>query len=233
MQMISFLKPNDYSNPSYIGSIFRKKRFQFFEERIAKMEKPVTILDIGGTAAFWVAQNYHKRDDVMITVLNLRAEETRYPNIKVVEGDACDLSMYTDHAFDISFSNSLIEHLYNRESQQKMAREAMRVGRYHFIQTPNRYFPIEPHFKFPFFQFLPKALKIFLQTRTSLINGVKYDRQYAENIVKEIRLLTRKEMQSLFPNSSLYVERFFGLAKSFVLYNLPKVGVGQKIGAAA
>jgi hypothetical protein len=229
--MISFLKPNDYSNPNYIGSIFRKKRFQFFEERISKMEKPVTILDIGGTAAFWVAQNYHKRNDVMITVLNLRSEETHYSNIKVVEGDACDLSMYSDHAFDISFSNSLIEHLYTRESQQKMANEAVRVGRFHFIQTPNRYFPIEPHFKFPFFQFLPKALKIYLQTRTSLINGVKYDREYAENIVNEIRLLTKKEMQSLFPSSNLYVERFFGLAKSFVLYNLPKVS--HKIPAAA
>jgi len=220
--MASFLKANDYSNPSYIGSRFRKKRFQFFEEKIKKMEKPITILDIGGTAGFWINESYHKRDDIMITVLNLRAEERRYPNIKVVEGDACDLSMYEDNAFDIAFSNSLIEHLYTKESQVKMANEAMRVGRYHFIQTPNRYFPIEPHFKFPFFQFLPKAIKVFLQTRTSLINGVRYDREYAENIVEEIRLLSRKEMQELFPKSSLYVERFLGLAKSFVFYNLPR-----------
>ena len=220
--MASFLKANDYSNPGYIGSRFRKKRFQFFEEKIKKMEKPITILDIGGTAGFWINENYHKRDDIMITVLNLRAEERRYPNIKVIEGDACDLSMYEDNAFDIAFSNSLIEHLYTKENQVMMANEAMRVGRYHFIQTPNRYFPIEPHFKFPFFQFLPKAIKVFLQTRTSLINGVRYDREYAENMVEEIRLLSKKEMQELFPKSSLYVERFLGLAKSFIFYSMPR-----------
>jgi hypothetical protein len=33
------------------------------------------------------------------------------------------------------------------------------VGRRHFIQTPNSWFPIEPHFLFPFFQFLPLSAR--------------------------------------------------------------------------
>ena len=102
-----------------------------------------------------------------------------------------------------------------------MANEAMRVGKYFFIQTPNRYFPIEPHFKFPFFQFLPRALKIFLQTKTSFINGIRYDKEYAKNIVNEIRLLSKTDMHELFPKSNLYIERFLGFAKSFVAYNFP------------
>lgn len=212
------LKPNDYSNPNYLGSQFRKKRFLFFEEKLKLLNKPVTILDIGGTVRFWTDENYQHKD-VFITIINLRPEESPHPNIRAMIGNACDLSMFEDGAFDITFSNSLIEHLYSKDNQIKMAKEAMRVGKNFFIQTPNRYFPIEPHFKFPFFQFLPKGLKIFLQTRTSLINGVMYDKEYAQDIVNEIRLLSKGEMKELFPKSKLWVERFMGMAKSFVAYS--------------
>lgn len=214
------LKANDYSNPNYLGSRFRKARLKFFEDRIRKLDKPVTILDIGGTVRFWTDENYHKKD-VLITVVNLEPEESCYPSINAISADACDLSMFQDKSFDISFSNSLIEHLYTKENQFKMASEAMRVGKYYFIQTPNRYFPIEPHFKFPFFQFLPKSLQIFLQTKTTLINGFKYNREYADNITNEIRLLSKREMLGFFPNSNLYIERCLGFSKSFTAYNLP------------
>jgi predicted SAM-dependent methyltransferase len=213
-------KANDYSNPKYIGSKFRKKRLLFFEKRIAQLARPITILDIGGTVRFWTDENYHNKN-VLITIVNLQTEKSNYPNIKVIKANASDLSMYKDKSYDIAFSNSLIEHLYTKENQKRMASEAMRVGKYYFIQTPNRYFPIEPHFKFPFFQFLPKALRIFLQTKTRFINGVRYNRAYAENIIKEIRLLSRKELESLFPGCSIYVEQFLGLSKSFVAYHLP------------
>jgi len=213
------LKANDYANPHYIGSKFRKKRFKFFEQKLDELARPVNILDIGGTVSFWVNEGYHKRIDVKITIINIRVEETGYPNIQVVQGDACDLSQFKEKQFDIAFSNSLIEHLFTRENQHKMAKEAMRVAKNYFIQTPNKYFPIEPHFKFPLFQFLPRWLQIFLQTKTSLINGVKYDREYAESVVEEIKLLSRTEMETLFPQGEVYVETFIGLPKSFVLHS--------------
>ncbi|MBC8844888.1 class I SAM-dependent methyltransferase, partial [Escherichia coli] len=75
---------------------------------------------------------------------------------------ATDLSEIDDQQFDIVFSNSVIEHLYTWENQEKMAKEVLRVGKYHFIQTPNYWFPIEPHWVFPFFQFLPKSIRIRL-----------------------------------------------------------------------
>ncbi len=214
------LKANDYSNPNYPGSKFRKRRFRFFEEKIKSLSKPVTILDIGGTARFWADEGYHEKD-VLITIINLSTVDSEYSNIRVITGDACDLSLFKDKTYDISFSNSLIEHLYTKDNQIKMANEAMRVGRYFFIQTPNRYFPIEPHFKFLFFQFLPKFLQIFLQTKTSLINGVRYNRDYALNIVKEIRLLSKREMQALFPKSNIHIENFLGIEKSFTAHNFP------------
>lgn len=213
-------KVNNYSDPNYIGSRFRKKRFRFFESKIRAFQRPITILDIGGTVRFWVDENYHLKD-VFITIVNIRPEESKHPNIRVIEGDACDLSQFNDKAFDISFSNSLIEHLHSNENQVKMANEAMRVSRCFFVQTPNRYFPIEPHFRFPFFQFLPPGIQVFLQTRTSLINGVRYNREYATEIIKEIRLLSKSEVVRLFPNSHLYTEYFLGMPKSFIAYSFP------------
>ena len=67
-------------------------------------------------------------------------------------GDATDLSPFKDKSFDIVHSNSVIEHLYNFENQKKMASEIMRVGQKHIVQTPNKYFFLEPHLSyFPFF----------------------------------------------------------------------------------
>jgi len=212
------LKANDYSDPNYLGSKFRKKRFLFFEEKIKELDKPVTILDIGGTVRFWTDEGYHEKD-VLITIVNIRTEKSGYSNITVIKGDASDLSQFKDKVFDISFSNSLIEHLYTKENQVKMANEAMRVSKNYFIQTPNCYFPIEPHFKFPFFQFLPKFLQVFLQTKTSLINGVRYKPRYALRIVEEIRLLSKGELMELFPRCTIYTERFMGIGKSFIAHN--------------
>ena len=37
--------------------------------------------------------------------------------------------------------------------------DSIRVGKKYFIQTPNKYFPIEPHYLFPFFQFMSYNFK--------------------------------------------------------------------------
>ena len=71
-----------------------------------------------------------------------------------------------------------------------MAREVERVGRRYFVQTPNRYFPIEPHFLFPGFQFLPLAVQVGLVRRFALgYHEALPDRDEALEAVREIRLL--------------------------------------------
>ncbi len=100
-----------------------------------------------------------------------------------------------------------------------MANEVRRVGSRYFIQTPNRYFPVEPHFLVPGFQFLPLEAKVWLSTHFQLGWRPKYaDRVEAGKEVARISLLTQRQLAQLFPEASLYTERFAGMPKSFVAY---------------
>ena len=202
-----------------LGNRFRNRRFNFFEQQIQKLKKPIRILDVGGLESFWVNRNYHLKNDVHITLLNLEAVSSKYPNMTSMIGDATNLLHCPDNSFDVVFSNSVIEHLYTKNNQEKMANEIRRVGKYYFVQTPNKYFIIEPHYLLPGFQFLSPRIKYFLLTKTPLSRGKFWDKQFAQQYIDEIRLLDKSEMVALFPNGLIYKEMFGGLVKSFTAHN--------------
>jgi hypothetical protein len=157
---------------------------------------------------------------VEITLLNRSIMETSYAAFVAVSGDARDMRSFADNTFDVVFSNSVIEHVGTLEDQRRMAAEVQRVGKCYFLQTPNRYFPIEPHFLFPFFQFLPLSLRVFFVRHFDVGWYKKIpDKQQATEEVASIRLLTKCELVSLFPGASLYKERFLGLTKSLIVYD--------------
>ena len=162
--------------------------------------------------------NYLDPENVHITLFNLFENPASYDNITSVVGDATDLSRYADDEFDVVFSNSVIEHLYTKDKQQKMADEMRRVGKSYHVQTPNYFFPIEPHWLFPLFQFFPKSVKIFLTKNFKLGHIGKLPENEAIDVVNEVRLLTEKEMKALFPDGQVYREYFFGLVKSVTMY---------------
>jgi predicted SAM-dependent methyltransferase len=202
-----------------LGNRFRNRRFKFFEQQIQKLKKPIRILDVGGLESFWENRNYHLKNDIHITLLNLKAVPCKYPNMTSMIGDATNLSHCPDNSFDVVFSNSVIEHLYTKSNQEKMANEITRVGKYYFVQTPNKYFIIEPHYLLPGFQFLNPRIKYFLLTKTPLSRGKFWDKQFAQQYIDEIRLLDKSEMEALFPNGLIYKEMFCGLVKSFTAHN--------------
>ena len=124
-----------------------------------------------------------------------------------------------DASFDVVFSNSVIEHVGTYQDQIQMAKEVRRVGKRYFVQTPNKYFPLEPHFLFPLFQFLPINIRVLLLQNFKLGWFSKTpDKVKAREIVESIRLLDKREFISLFPNAELYEEKIFGMTKSFVVY---------------
>jgi hypothetical protein len=214
-----FKKIADNDHPDSLATRFRNKRFNLFLLLLSRLSRPITILDIGGTEQFWRMMGFHDSDNINITLLNLNHDSISHPNLNSIIGDAREIS-YPDGSFDVVFSNSVIEHVGNFDSQMRMADEIRRVGKRYFVQTPNRNFFVEPHFLFPYFQFLPLRLRIWLVTNFKL---GWYRRQpsveRARDLVESITLLTKKDVLSLFPGSTLYEEKIFGMTKSFIVYS--------------
>jgi SAM-dependent methyltransferase len=128
-------------------------------------------------------------------------------NVEVVVGDGTNLP-FTDREFPLVFSSSVIEHV-PRSLQQRFADEIRRVGERYFVQTPNRYFPIEPHYQLPFFQFLPESLRRSLNRRFTL--GWR-ERGHWE----DVNLLSAGDLRRLFPDAEIHRERILGITKSLM-----------------
>ena len=206
-------------NKDSLGNQFRNKRFNFFFKKIKKIKKPVTILDVGGKINYWENRNLAGNNDYQITLLNIDLEESSYSNIKTIKGNATEMNELEDNSYDLTHSNSVIEHLYDFKNQKKMASEIVRVGKKHLIQTPNKYFFLEPHYLLPFFQFFPNKLKYLILTKTKLSRLKRWNQKFAKQYIEEIRLLSKKEMKTLFPKSKIYYEKFLGMNKSFTAHN--------------
>jgi hypothetical protein len=208
----------DDENANSFANKLRNRRFQLFEAFVSRLPRPLTILDVGGTNAFWEQRGWAGRDDVRIVTANLQAEPQRFDNIKPVMGDATNLAAFADRSFDVVFSNSVIEHLFNFENQRKMASEVQRVGKAYWVQTPNFWFPMEPHFHVPAWQWLPVSLRVALiRRRRCGWRGPCPDPAQARALVSELRLMRRRELRRLFPGGKVVAERFFGLVKSWTI----------------
>lgn len=219
-QKVLYRKLVDNGQPKSLANKMRRKRFGLFQSLVETLTvvKPLKILDAGGTQSFWSTMGMTK-EDVQIVLLNLTEDQVMYQNFQSIVGDVRDMSQFKDHEFDVVFSNSVIEHVGNFSDQLRMADEIKRVGKRYFLQTPNRHFLIEPHFFFPLFQFLPRAMQIWLVAHFSLGSYPKIpDKQEAMKAIDGIRLLTKKELKILFPNATFFEEKFLGLTKSYIVY---------------
>jgi hypothetical protein len=207
----------DNRDPNSLASRMRQKRFGIFLELVKSFgEKPLRILDVGGTQEFWEGMNFADTPHT-ITVLNLTSFASRHPKITSVTGDARDMKEFSAGGFDIVFSNSVIEHLRTLENQRKMADEVRRIGKAYFVQTPNFYFLMEPHFLFPGFQWLPVKSRVQLVRQFNLgWYERRKDERAARELVEEHRLVTASEMRKLFPDGVIYREKFMGITKSLV-----------------
>jgi hypothetical protein len=202
---------------------FRLKRMTRFAAAFPLPESK-RILDVGGTPEIWGLLRVPATTRVVL--LNMpRADESRESaeaGLEYVHGDGCRLP-FADQSFDIVFSNSVIEHVGGVEAQTRFAREVARTGRGYWVQTPNRYFPIETHLLTPFVHLLPRRWRAFIVRRFTVWQWIRRPeaeekRFYIEHFVSDIRLLSAQDMQGLFPDAVILRERFLGVTKSVIAY---------------
>ena len=209
----------DNTNPCSAANALRRRRFALFRSLLDTLPKPVRLLDVGGSQEFWQAMGLVAGADLDITVLNLQPQVASLPHFHFVPGDARCMNMFADNSFDVAFSNSVIEHVGSFSDQANFAAEIRRVARCYFVQTPNRYFFLEPHYLVPFFQFLPLAVRAWLLAHFSLGWGQKAaSLEAARNEAAATNLLGETRLRQLFPGSKLYREKLGPLVKSITVY---------------
>ena len=209
----------DNSSGDSLATRLRRARFALFLSLLEKLEGHVEILDIGGTQEFWNLMTGGDPGDVRVTLLNIDHQPVTSSKFVSAVGDARSMPQFGDRSFDVVFSNSVIEHVGSYADQGRMAREVTRVGKRYFVQTPNKRFPLEPHFLFPFFQYLPSAVRAQMVHRFDVGWYRRIpDYEAAKAEVDSIQLLTRRKFEALFPGASLHIEKLWGIPKSFVAY---------------
>lgn len=210
----------DNSSGDSLATRMRRARFSLFLSLLGSVKGHVDVLDIGGTQAFWTLMTGGQLGDVRVTLLNIENQVVASDQFISAVGDARNMPRFGTKSFDVVFSNSVIEHVGSYDDQRRMANEVMRVGKRYFVQTPNRRFPLEPHFLFPWFQYLPSEVRAQLVHRFD-VGWYKRipDLAAARAEVDSIRLLTKREFIALFPGASIHTERLAWLPKSFVAYD--------------
>lgn len=215
----------NYDNPHSLGSRLRARRIgpllRLIEEAFAEHGE-VHLLDVGGTPRYWkiVPDEFLQQHRVTITLLNLPDEI--HPSIdsdrfRLVEGDGCDLSAWADQSVHVLHTNSVLEHVGDRQRMQRFADEIRRAAQRYFVQTPNFWFPIEPHCMTPFFHWLPHALRVRLVRQFRLGHWRRAaSLEEARRIVDSARLVDRRTLKSLFPAAAILDERLLGLSKSLI-----------------
>jgi SAM-dependent methyltransferase len=209
----------DYDDPSSFVNKRRRKRANYFNSLLRQLSpsKPVTILDLGGGVGYWRATGFPDPARYHLTLLNLTPEALPpdVSGVVSVKGDAQRLD-FRDREFDIVFSNSVIEHIASPEGRIQMANEVRRVAKRYFVQTPSKWFPLEPHSRIPLFQFFPRYLRALLISRCN-VHWFPGKPTFAGclEVSDSIRLLSLREFRTLFPESTIHKEYLFGMVKSY------------------
>jgi hypothetical protein len=207
----------DNSDSQSLATRLRRRRFDLFLSLLGTLKGHIEVLDIGGTQKFWDLMLAKDSPDITVTLLNVEHQPVSSPRFVSAVGDARSLPQFADGSFDVVFSNSVIEHIGDYANQRRMADEIKRVGQRYFVQTPNKRFPLEPHFLVPWFQYLPVSVRVLLINNFD-VGWYKRIRDIAtaRDEIESIQLLTRKKFTALFPEAGIHEEKLAMLTKSFV-----------------
>ena len=191
----------------------RRRRWALIRAHIPDFES-LRVLDLGGTGTWWARAPLRPRH---VTAINLFEADRQHPDVTMIEGDALDAAeLIAGREFDLVFSNSLIEHLGGHLPRRAFADLVAGLAPRYVVQTPWRYFPVEPHWVFPAFQFLPFRARSYLAPRWPLGHTRGWEPDAAANEVMCTDLLSASEMRAYFPDAEIVWERVAGVRKSML-----------------
>lgn len=205
-------------SPGSLGAQARMRRWEVFAGLFPDVEQ-MRVVDLGGTVESWRRAPVRPREVVVVNLLEPGDADT--PGLVPVLGDACRARAVLEDAgvdpvFDLVFSNSLLEHVGGHANRCALAGEVRALAPRHWVQTPYRFFPVEPHWVFPMMQFLPVAARTRVARRWPLVHTRPDSDAEALADVQWTELIGTTELRSYFPESQVVKERMAGLVKSIV-----------------
>jgi hypothetical protein len=200
--------------PDSFGARYRARRWAWLNAAFPNLRQ-MSVVDLGGTADAWLQAPVRP---ARVHLLNLETPPADLPGWMDSDlADACELpDSVLKGPYDLVVSNSVIEHVGGHERRQRFADAVHRLADLHWVQTPYRYFPVEPHWLFPGFQFLPVAARTVVARHWPLVHTPPADRAAALRAALGVELVSRTELAFYFPGSEIRSERMAGLVKSLI-----------------
>jgi hypothetical protein len=201
------------TSPGSAGEQRRLRRWEWFNGTFPDLDL-MSVLDLGGTAPSWMRAPVRPAS---VHIINLEEPDEDLPSwICATKGSACDIPPAAIGHYDLVYSNSVIEHVGGHYQRERFAETVHAMAPAHWVQAPYRYFPVEPHWLCPGFQFLPLAARAFLVRHWPLRPASPNSTQAALRDALSVELPSRSEMRFYFPESEIRVERLCGLPKSLI-----------------
>jgi len=229
MQLAAFIRAlrrrsDPYVDASSLEFQFRAKRFvqirNLIDAVLAEQER-CEIIDLGGTEKYWsIAGDYleQRRGRIFITLVNTEPQVVVQPSqFQAVRDSASNLDLFKGRRFDLAHSNSVIEHVSSRANMRDFGDNMRRLAPRYYCQTPNYWFPYEPHFRTIGFQYLPKAVRVAMLQRYALGFFERIDSAAeARDVVRDHDLIGRRQLAAFLPDAEITYETFLGFRKSVI-----------------
>lgn len=205
----------------------RAQRHKLFDDFMKHSTGPIRLVDLGGTVSFWENWGLARQPQLAVTIVNDHHQDKTHehdaitlPNLARLHADVMSLTAADLAAYDVIFSNSLIEHLPSQQAQRQLAQAIIDSGRPYFMQTPNKLSPVDPHFPrpyVPFFAAYPRPLQARLLSWSALGSGEAAPSFEAALVrLTNYHPLTRGDVRQLFPQARVVMERPLGVPMSII-----------------
>jgi Methyltransferase domain len=189
-------------------STFARRRVHELFMQIMRPRPGDRILDIGASDDVGIGSNMleqlypHRENLTCISLTDGQSILAAYPGIHHVQIAAGEPLPFDRNAFDIVYSNAVLEHVGSRMQQKIFITEMCRVAPRRFLTVPNPRFPIEHHTCLPFIHYLPQAWF------RRLVRGTRYDIwSYEENL----NYISAADLRTLWPAGGLPTVIYAGI----------------------
>ena len=184
-----------------LAPLARRRRRQVVDRFLAWMSPipdAATLLDVGGPGLATVLLAPYFQTVVAVNLNSGALSPSHIADpaesfVKII-GDGSVLPL-RDRGVDLVLCDNVIEHV-SEGAREGFVSELRRVAkRGFFITTPNYWFPFEPHYHMPLFQFLPPRCREPLLRRASF--------GFVSDPSEFIGLLSRRDLQRLLPEATV------------------------------